>query len=120
MQISVASDLDILKLDLPAGEDYDSCSTSNIGRRSLIFDDNAEYMSGEEQQSGELSNRRSDLSLNTKEMIANMYRNFTAKAEDDRMLHSITPRSSYAPSEYSNRSSSTFNFSSHSRQLKNT
>jgi len=77
-------------------------------------------MSGEEQQSGELSNRRSDLSLNTKEMIANMYRNFTAKAEDDRMLHSITPRSSYASSEYSNRSSSTFNFSSHSRQLKNT
>ena len=52
-------------------------------------------------------------------MIANMYRNFTAKAEDDRMLHSITPRSSFESEEYSNRSSSTFNFSSEPRQLKN-
>ena len=120
MQRSVASDLDILKLDLPAGESYDSCSTSNIGRRSLIYEEGEAYVSGEEQQSEEYSNRRSDLSLNTKEMITNMYRNFTAKAEDDRMLHSITPRSSFESDEYSNRSSSTFNFSLAERQLKNT
>ena len=37
---------------------------------------------------------RASLSFNTKEMIANMYRKFTAKDENERMLHSITPVSS--------------------------
>jgi hypothetical protein len=99
--------------DSEVSESYDSIPFGNFellppGRSSIPFSKHSNSQS-QLSRSRASAHSRNSISFNTKEVIANMYRNFAAKRDDDRMLHSITPVSSLEESDYSD-ASSTINF----------